>query len=115
MIFFSGFGFLVPVIGAIGFFLPIFLEMWIKSRFGIQPANSVTMTFVGILPFMGLLALDRLLRKLGPTQKAIDVNSGRTVEIAATHTFMFLPVRWCAYIWMGLVICITIATLVHER
>jgi hypothetical protein len=113
MIFFSGFGFLVPVIVALGFLLPTLLEQWVKRQFGIHTPNSVVMTLAVIIPFLGMLGLHSLLNKQGPTRKAVDVNTGKTVEIATTHTFMFLPVKWCAFIWLGLAICTTIVSLLN--
>ncbi len=115
MIFFSGLGFLVPVVTVVGFLVPMFLEAWVKTQFGIHVPNKVVMTVAVILPFLGMLGLHHLLQKLGPTQKAVDLSTGNTVQIAITHTFMFLPVKWCAYIWIGLAICTTAATLIHER
>jgi hypothetical protein len=72
------------------------------------------MTAAALLPFGGLLWLDSLLKKYGPTQKAVDRRTGAEVEIAWTHTFMFVPVNWWAYIWLGLAICAAGSTLFYS-
>lgn len=111
MIFFSGLGLLVAPVAVVGFIIPILLEIWVKKHFGVTSPNWVVMTTAAILPFIGMLALDSLLRKYGPTKHAVDIKTGVAVEIAQTHTFMFLPVKWCAFVWLGLAICLTVATL----
>ena len=113
MIFFSGLGLLVAPVVVVGFLIPVLLEMWVKNQFGYTPPNWLVMTTASLLPFLGILGLDYLLNKYGPTKKAIDKKTGAEVEIAQMHTFMFLPVKWCAFIWLGLVICITIACMIH--
>jgi len=111
MIFHSGLGFLVAPVGVIGFLVPILLEMWLRKQFGFTPPNWVVMSAAAILPFFGMLALDLLLKKYGPTKRAVDRKTGVEVEIAQTHTFMFLPVKWCAFVWLGLAICLAVATM----
>jgi hypothetical protein len=113
MIFFSGFGLLVAPVVVVGFLIPMVLEWWVKKQFGYAPPNWLVMTAAALLPFLGILNLDYLLIKYGPTRKATDKKTGAEVEIAEMHTFMFMPVRWCAFIWLGLVICITVACMVH--
>ena len=87
------------------------LEMWLKKRFDFTLSNWAVMTAAMILPLFGMLGLDFLLKKYGPTKRAVDRKTGAEVEIAQTHTFMFLPVKWCAFVWLGLAICLAIATL----
>ena len=110
MIFFSGLGILVAPVAVVGFLIPILLEIWIKKQFGYSPPNWAVMTVAAVLPFLGILGLDALLRKYGPTKRAVDRKTGREVEIAQMHTFMFLPIKWCAYVWLGLAICLAVAT-----
>ena len=111
MIFFAGLGFLVAPVVVVGFLTPIFLEFWLRKEFGVSLPNGVVMTAASILPFIGLLTLDFLLKKYGPTRKAMDRRTGKEVEIDQSHSFMFLPVSWCAFIWIGLAICIGIAVI----
>jgi hypothetical protein len=111
MIFHSGLGFLVAPVAVIGFLMPILLEIWLQKQFGVAPPNGLVMTAAAILPFVGMLGLDFLLKKYGPTKKAVDRKTGVQVEIAQTHTFMFLPVKWCAFVWLGLAICRAVATM----
>jgi hypothetical protein len=112
MIFFSGFGFLVPIAAGGGFLLAILGESWIKTQFGYRVPNSLVVTCMALLPFVGMLAVDWLLKKMGPTEKTVDAKTGAAVEVARMHTFMFLPVKWCAYIWLGLALACWIATMV---
>jgi hypothetical protein len=110
MIFFSGLGFLVAPVAVIGFLMPMLLEIWAKDQFGLTHPNWGVMTVAAILPFVGMLFLDFLLKKYGPTKRVVDRQTGAEIEIAQTHTFMFLPVRWCAFVWLGLAVCIAVAT-----
>ena len=110
MIFYSGLGILVAPVTVVGFLTPILLEGWAKRHFGFSPPNWVVMTAAATLPFVGMWALDLVLTKYGPTKRAIDRKTGAEVEIAQMHTFMFLPVKWCAFVWLGLAICLAVAT-----
>ena len=110
MIFFSGFGILVAPMAFVGFLIPILLEISVKKHLGIALPNWVVMSTAALLPFLGMLLLDSILNRHGPTKRAIDRKTGCEVEIAQTHTFMFLPVKWCAFVWLGLAICLTVAT-----
>ena len=110
MVFHSGLGFLVAPIAVVGFLIPVLLESWVKKQFSYSPPNWAVMATAALLPFIGMLVLDALLAKFGPTKRAVDRKTGAEVEIAQTHTFMFLPVKWCAYVWLGLAICLAVAT-----
>ncbi len=110
MIFFSGLGILVAPVAVVGFLIPMLLEGWVKKQFGYSPPNWTVMTTATLLPFFGMLALDALLRRFGPTKRAVDRKTGAEVEIAQMHTFMFLPIKWCAFVWLGLAICLAVAT-----
>ena len=111
MIFFSGLGILVAPVAVVGFLVPILLAMWVRKQFGYDPTDWMVMTPAAILPFVGMLLLDFLLNKYGPIKRAVDRKTGKEVEIAQTHTFMFLPVKWCAFVWLGLAVCLAVATM----
>jgi hypothetical protein len=113
MIFFSGFGFLAPLAVIGSFVITVMGESWIKSHFNHRVPNFFFGTMMAILPFVAMLGVDWMLKKLGPTRRAVDVRTGATVEVAQSHTFMFLPMKWCAYIWLGLAVACWIATMVH--
>lgn len=113
MIFFSGFGFLVPLAVIGSFVITVMGESWIKSNFNHRAPNFFFGTMMAILPFVTMLVVDWILNKLGSTRKAVDVKTGATVEVAYSHTFMFLPVKWCAFIWLGLAAACWIATMVR--
>jgi hypothetical protein len=101
MIFFTGLGFLVAPIIVGAFVLGVTLEGWIKSKFGYQMPNGFFMTIQTFVPFALILLLDRFLKAKGPTQKIRDIN-GNSVVVPASHTFMFFPLKWFAYVWVGL-------------
>jgi hypothetical protein len=92
ILFFSGLGILVPVAAFVGFIIPIVGNMWAKSH-GINVPNSVVNSLMGLMPFFALLTVDQILTKMGPTRKAFDVKTGTEVQVAVTHTFMFLKVK----------------------
>jgi hypothetical protein len=109
-VFYRGLGILVAPVAIVGFFIPILLEIWIKNRFGYAPPNWAVMTPSAVLPFLGMLGLDALLAKFASKKRAVD-RTGAVVEIPQTHTFMFLPIKWCAYVWLGLAICLAVTTI----
>lgn len=101
IVFWSGLGILaIPavIVGTVG---PIALEVWLRQQVGyVVPHSLFTLAFA-VLPFLALLGLDGLLKRFGPTHTVINRKTGETLEVAIDHTFMFLPLRWCAYVWMG--------------
>lgn len=99
MIFYSGFGGLVALIILIGFMIPVGIEVWVKRAFNYELPNLVFLVTVTIIPFVGIQVLDYILRKWGPIER-IKGRQGKIVEISARHTFMFLPISWCAYAWL---------------
>jgi hypothetical protein len=110
MIVYSGLGILVAPVAVVGFLLPIFLEPWVKKHYGVTVPSWCVMSLAASLPFVGMLGLDSMLRRFWPTRRAVDRVTGHEIDILQSHTFMFVPVKWCAYIWMGLAISLWVAT-----
>lgn len=99
MIFFSGLGGLVALIIVVGFMIPVGIEIWVRKTFSYELPNLVFLVLVTIIPFIGIQILDFVLKRWGPIERIKDKN-GQIVEVPARHTFMFLPISWCAYAWL---------------
>ena len=107
MIFFSGLGILVAPIIIIGFGIPVMIEQWVLSHYGYKLPNVFFLILVTIIPFVGIKILDSILKKRGPIERIKDQH-GNIVEIPANHSFMFLPLGWCANVWLIFIGILTI-------
>ena len=99
MIFFSGLGILVAPIIIAAFVAAIVLDGWVQSHFGVKLSSELFTATLAAISTAGIIGLDKILVARGPVERVTDT-SGNVVEIPRMHTFMFLPLKWCAYAWI---------------
>jgi hypothetical protein len=96
------------------FGLSVYVEGWVKNTFNYQLPNLAFLLAITFIPFLGIQLLDYLLKRWGPIERLKDKH-GRPVEIPARHSFMFLPLSWCAYSWVVLMALFHLWALLYPR
>jgi len=101
MIFHSGLGFLVVPIIFGSVLLTSYLHKIGMKYFEFDNSGEFYLFPMAVIPFLSIKYLDKLLRKRGPVERVPDIN-GHMVDVLAEHSFMFLPLKWFARLWLGL-------------
>jgi hypothetical protein len=109
MIIYSGAGLLVPVFAFMGFwFLRDFLDYTLFHRQGYYAAHGWAHFLSALIAGAACYALGTFLSR--PTDKVIvDKKTGEETPFRNYHTFFFIPMQWCAFIFVAIGIYLWIA------
>jgi len=99
MIIWSGFGFLVPVIGIGSLVLTQYLTELITQNEQFYKENDWVNILAMVLAAALTLGLHKLLNPPNP-KRLIDADTGEEFVLRRSHSFFFIPVKWWTFIFL---------------
>ena len=99
-------GLVVPVV-AVGVFAAAMLPIVVEDITGREVPNEVFLFLVAFFPFVGIQVLDKVLTRLSLRFRRRDA-VGNPLEPPMRHSFFFIPLPACSYLWVILVVAVNV-------
>ena len=108
---YTGFGWVVFLIIIASGLLSLTIQILVEDFMGKEPPEAVFLCFYTLFPYIGIKVLDRALKQTNEMVRAEEA-MGRKLDIPKSHSFLFIPVSWCANAWLAFMLFYSVWELV---
>ncbi len=112
MIISSGCGILAVGVLIAAFLITILIEAWVMEGFGVSPPNSLFLSLMTVLPYVGLKLLNMGLNKWKPVEREKD-KDGNIALVPVRHSLYFIPLSYLPNLWLIIMLIISAFILIY--